>query len=145
MKDLNNGQFTKQELVSFLFSETPGSKRLEERQARGDRESGNHDEEKFSLRIPVVVGKTKDGPNSICIDYRRLEKLTRRHHGNSVVTVDRRYEILGIPFEMVTLTRAIKMLVKGLKYAVENVDDIGPQDHVMTRQAAATGELSSFS
>ncbi|GFO07692.1 hypothetical protein PoB_003419700 [Plakobranchus ocellatus] len=75
LKDLKNGLFTKQELVSFLLSATAGSTRLEERRARGDGESRNHDEEQFSLRIPVVVVNKKDGPNLICIDYRLLNKL----------------------------------------------------------------------
>ncbi|GFN89028.1 macrophage mannose receptor 1-like [Plakobranchus ocellatus] len=52
-----------------------GSTRLEERRARGDGESRNHDEEQFSLRIPVVVVNKKDGPNLICTDYRLLNKL----------------------------------------------------------------------
>ncbi|GFN89023.1 hypothetical protein PoB_001552900 [Plakobranchus ocellatus] len=48
--------------------------------------------------------------------------------------MDRRYELLGILFEMMnsgaTSTRALKLLVRGLKYAVDFVEDIGPRSNL---------------
>ncbi|GFN97033.1 transposon ty3-i Gag-Pol polyprotein [Plakobranchus ocellatus] len=41
-----------------------------------DGEFGNHQEDQFSLRIPVAVVKKKDGSNRVCIDFTWLKKLT---------------------------------------------------------------------